>query len=342
MGTVSEMPPNSEPLVVTTGPVPEAVHRLLAGAARLVVTDGDHDTLLALAAETEGFIVRGDGHLPASLIEAAPRLRVIARSGIGVDNVDVAAATRRGIPVVVTPDVGAVAVAEGAIALLLALAKRLAELDALVRSGRWAERETTVVSELAGSTLGVVGMGRIGRRAAGLGAGFGMHVVAADPALGDGRLRELGVEPVTLAELFDRSDHITLHAPLLAETRGMVTAELLGRAGPGAFLVNLARGGLIESLDAVADALDAGALAGVGLDVFDAEPPDLGHRIFSDPRVLLSPHALGLSDKSRRRIFGDMSQGVRAVLEGRRPEAVANPEVYGSEADGPPPALARH
>ena len=342
MGTVSEMPPNSEPLVVTTGPVPEAVHRLLAGAARLVVTDGDHDTLLALAAETEGFIVRGDGHLPESLIEAAPRLKVIARSGIGVDNVDVAAATRRGIPVVVTPDVGAVAVAEGAIALLLALAKRLAELDALVRSGRWAERETTVVSELAGSTLGVVGMGRIGRRAAGLGAGFGMHVVAADPALGDGRLRELGVEPVTLAELFDRSDHITLHAPLLGETRGMVTAELLGRAGPGAFLVNLARGGLIESLDAVADALDAGALAGVGLDVFDAEPPDLGHRIFSDPRVLLSPHALGLSDKSRRRIFDDMSQGVRAVLEGRRPEAVANPEVYGSEADGPPPALARH
>ena len=154
-----------------------------------------------------------------------------------------AAATRRGIPVVVTPDAGSIAVAEGAFALLLALAKRLRELDGLVRSGRFAERDRTVVAEFAGATLGVVGMGRIGRRAAALGTAFGMCVLAADPVLGDERLSELGTEPVTLPELFDRADHIALHAPLVPGTRGMITADLLMSAGPGAFLVNLARGG---------------------------------------------------------------------------------------------------
>ena len=325
---------SGEALVVSTGPVPDEVQALLAGVARVVVTDGSSAALLARAADVAGFIVRSEGHLPASLIEAAPRLRVIGRSGVGVDNVDVAAATRRGIPVVVTPDAGSIAVAEGAFALLLALAKRLRELDALVRAGRFAERERAVVAEFAGATLGVVGMGRIGRRVAALGTAFGMSVLAADPILGDERLRELGTEPVTLPELFDRADHIALHAPLVPETSGMITADLLMSAGPGAFLVNLARGGLIESLDAVLAALDAGALAGVGLDVFEPEPPDLSHRLFSDPRVLLSPHALGLSDKSRERIFGDMARGVRAVLEGRRPAAVANPEVYRRSAGG--------
>lgn len=315
-------------LVLSTGPVPQDVHRVLAGVARVVVTDGSAAALLAGAAEVEGFIVRGDGRLPASLIDAAPGLRVIGRSGIGVDNVDVAGATRRGIPVVVTPDAGSIAVAEGAFALLLGLAKRLRQLDALVRAGRFAERETTVVAELAGATLGVVGMGRIGRRVAALGAAFGMHVIASDPVLGDERLRELGAEAVTLAALFARADHIALHAPLVPETRGLITADLLLSAGPGAFLVNLARGPLVESPDALCAALDAGALAGVGLDVFDPEPPDLRHRLYSDPRVLLSPHALGLTDKSRERIFGDMARGVRAVLEGRRPAAVANPEIY--------------
>ena len=318
-----------EALVVSTGPLPDEVDTVLAGVARVVITDGSAAALLARAGEVEGFIVRGDGRLPASIIGAAPRLRVIGRSGVGVDNIDIGAATRRGIPVVWTPDVGAVAVAEGAIALLLALAKRLRELDGMVRSGRFAERDTAVVAELAGATLGVVGMGRIGRRVAALGAAFGMHVLASDPALGDERLRELGAEPVTLAGLFARADHIALHAPLLPETRGMITAELLLSAGPGAFLVNLARGPLVESPDALCEALDAGALAGVGLDVFDNEPPDIGHRLFSDPRVLLSPHALGLTDRSRVRIFGDMARGVRAVPEGRRPAAVVNPEVFG-------------
>ena len=325
---------SGEALVVSNGPVPDEVHTLLAGVARVVVTDGSVDALRERAADVAGFIVRSDGHLPGSLIEAAPRLRVIGRSGVGVNNVDVAAATRRGIPVVVTPDAGSIAVAEGAFALLLALAKRLRELDALVRAGRFAERDRTVVAEFAGATLGVVGMGRIGRRVAALGTAFGMSVLANDPVLGDERLRELGAEPVTLPDLFDQADHIALHAPLVPETRGMITADLLMSAGPGAFLVNLARGGLIASLDAVVVALDAGALAGVGLDVFDPEPPDLSHRLFSDPRVLLSPHALGLSDKSRERIFGDMARGVRAVLEGRRPAAVANPEVYGRSAGG--------
>ena len=317
-----------EMLVVSSGSVPEVVRTVLAGTARVLATDGSSEALLEHAPQVAGFIVRGNGHMPAPLIDAAPNLRVIGRSGVGVDNVDVAAATRRGIPVVVTPDAGSIAVAEGAIAMLLALGKRLRELDAMVRAGEYAQRDSAAVAEFAGATLGVVGMGRIGRRVAALGSAFGMEVVASDPVLGAEQMRELGAEPVGLAELFARADHIALHAPLLPETRGMITAKLLLSAGPGAFLVNLARGPLIESPDALCAALDAGALAGVGLDVFDPEPPDVSHRLYRDPRVLLSPHALGLTDKSRQRIFGEMARGVRAALQGRRPAAVANPEIY--------------
>ena len=320
---------SGEALVVSTGPVPDEVQALLAGVARVVVTDGSSDALLARAADVAGFIVRSEGHLPASLIEAAPRLRVIGRSGVGGGQRGRGRRHASWHPGRSSRPMPAPSLSQRAPSpCFWRWPSDSRELDALVRAGRFAERERAVVAEFAGATLGVVGMGRIGRRVAALGTAFGMSVLAADPVLGDERLRELGTEPVTLPELFDRADHIALHAPLVPETRGMITADLLMSAGPGAFLVNLARGGLIESLDAVAAALDAGALAGVGLDVFEPEPPDLSHRLFSDPRVLLSPHALGLSDKSRERIFGDMARGVRAVLEGRRPAAVANPEVY--------------
>ena len=290
----------------------------------MVATSTDEDDLVALVGEAVALVVRGGGgRVSARVIDAAPGLEVIARTGIGVDEVDVEAATRRGIPVVVVPEAGAQAVAEGAVAMMLALAKRLSLLDRLVREDRWAERDVVVIDDLAGSTLGIVGLGRIGRRLAELGRALRMEVVAADPyAQAD------GVELVDLATLFERSNVVSLHAPLTDETRGIVSASLLARLPKGAILVNLARGALVRSLDDVVDALESGRLAGVGLDVFADEPPDLSHPLFRDERVLVSPHALGMSRGAKEAIAKAAAEGVVAVLTGNRPAAVANPEVY--------------
>ncbi len=259
------------------------------------------------------------------MIEGAPRLRVVGRSGIGVDEVDVEAATRCGIPVVVTPQAGAQAVAEGALALMLALAKRLPELDRAVRDGRWAVRDACEIGDVAGGTLGILGLGRIGTRLADLGVALGMDVAAHDPWVDPLRAH---VPLVGLDELFGRSRFLSLHAPLTDETRGIVDDRLLALVPRGAILVNLARGGLVRSLDDLVTALDSGRLAGVGLDVFEPEPPDPRHPIFARPNVLATPHALGMSLRARERIWREMAEGMLAALRGERPRAVANPEVF--------------
>jgi len=312
--------------VVATGPLAPPAPALLAGFGELVVASaGEEEALVPLVGDAVALVVRGGSRVGARVIEAAPSLRVIGRSGVGVDEVDVAAATRRGIPVVFTPEAGAQAVAEGALALTLALAKRLPALDRAVREGRWSARDEIPIGDLEGATLGIVGYGRIGRRLAALARPFGMEVVAADPYA-----RAADIELVGLAELFGRSAFVSLHAPLTPETHGLVDASLLERLPPGAVLVNLARGALVRSLDDLLAALESGRLAGVGLDVFDPEPPDLSHPLFRRRDVLLSPHALGMSARAKERIFREVAEGVAAVLRGERPAAVANPEVYAS------------
>jgi D-3-phosphoglycerate dehydrogenase len=310
--------------IIATGPVFPPAPDLLAGLGELVVApSGAEEALIPLVGDAVALLVRGGSRVTARVIESAPSLRVIGRSGVGVDEIDVAAATRRGIPVVVTPEAGAQAVAEGAFALMLALAKRLRELDAAVRERRWADRDALELGDLDGETLGVVGYGRIGRRVAALGAAFGMEVIAADPyADAD------DVELVALPDLFARSRFVSLHAPLTAETHGLVHASLLDRLPKGAILVNLARGGLVRSLDDLLAALESGRLASVGLDVFEHEPPDLSHALFRHPNVLVSPHALGMSRRARERIFREVAAGIAAVLRGERPATVANPELY--------------
>ena len=314
------------PTIVATGPVFPPAPDLLRDFGELVVApDDDEAELLPLVRDAVAVIARGGARIGARLIEEAPELRVIGRSGVGVDRVDVDAATRRGIPVVITPDAGAQAVAEGAIAMMLSLAKRLPLLDRATREGRWEERDRVEIGDFEGSTLGIVGLGRIGRRVAELARPFGMRVVAYDPFAEDA----IDVELVDLPALFATSDFVSLHAPLTAETRGLVDESLLARARPGMILVNLSRGALIRSLDDLLAALESGRLAGVGLDVFEPEPPDVSHPLFRDPRVLLSPHALGMSRRAKERIFREMAEGMAAALRGERPPAVANPEIYG-------------
>jgi D-3-phosphoglycerate dehydrogenase / 2-oxoglutarate reductase len=304
--------------IVSTGPVAPPAEEILGPIA--VPAPGELEAELA---DADALIVRGGHRVTAELLAAAPRLKAIGRSGVGVDNVDLESATRRGIPVVITPGAGAQAVAEGALALMLALAKQLPALDDAVREGRWSARDELEIRDLAGATLGIVGLGRIGLRVAELAQPFGVRLIAHDPFLEE----PPGIELVDLPVLFGESDLISVHAPLTPETEGLIDAGLLSLAG-GAILVNLSRGGLVRSLDDLHAALESGALYAVGLDVFDPEPPDLSHPLFDHPRVLLSPHALGLSRGARRQIFEEVAEGVAAVLRGERPAAVANPEVY--------------
>jgi D-3-phosphoglycerate dehydrogenase len=303
------------PVVVGLGAVdPALVAGVLEGHCRFVTAPG-----AAQLAAAEGAIVRADARIDQALLRRAPRLRVIARTGVGVDLIDVPAATARGIAVVVTPGAGAAAVAEGAIGMALHLVKRFGPLTALVREGRWAQRATVPVGDLHGATLGVVGYGRIGRRTADLGAAFGMRVLGYDPVSeppGDVRCGDLG-------ELAACSDVITLHLPLTEQTRHLVGDAFLARVKPGAVLVNCSRGGLIDT-DAVWRALTSGRLSGVGLDVFDAEPPG-HHPLFSHPDVVLTPHLMGLSRRATAATFAAAARGVLDVLSGREPQAVANP-----------------
>ena len=303
------------PVVVGLGVVdPELVSPVLAGLCRFVPHPTGADLAMA-----QGAIARADAVVDREFLSRAPMLRVVARTGVGVEQVDLDAATTRGVAVVVTPGAGTTAVAEGAIAMAMHLVKRFGRLTALMRSGHWADRGTVVVGDLAGAVLGVVGYGRIGQRAAQLGAALGMDVLAYDPVSEP----PADVRCADLRGLVARSDVITLHLPLLESTHHLVGAELLKHVKPGAVLVNCGRGALTD-LDAVHAALLDGRLGGVGLDVFEPEPPQ-HHPLFDHPDVVLTPHLMGLSRQATAATFVDAARGVADVLAGRHPAAVANP-----------------
>jgi phosphoglycerate dehydrogenase-like enzyme len=314
--------------ILALGPVDALVTDRLRAFGEIVEAGRDARTLAEVLPEAIGLIARGNSVVDRPLIASAPRLRVIGRSGIGVELVDLAAASARRIPVVVTPGAGSNAVAEGALALILHLVKRLGVLTELVREGRWAERESVELGDLEGATLGIVGLGRIGRRLAELCTVLDMRILAFDPYVDRATAAALGVELTDLARLAASADVISLHAPLTAQTTHLVDAGLLARVRPGTVLVNCGRGGLLD-LDAVHAALLDGRLCGVGLDVYEPEPPPPGgHPLFQHPAVVLTPHVLGLSRRGRRRTFEEMADGMAAVLAGGRASNIANPEIY--------------
>lgn len=306
-------------MILAIGTVDDRVRERLAAHGPVVEIDpGDHEAIARRLPETDGIVARAAAVIDAELIEAAPRLRVIGRSGVGVELVDLAAATRRGIPVVITPNGGTRGVAEGALALMLHLVKRLGPLTTLVREGRWTERDALPLGDLDGATLAVIGYGRIGRRVAMLATTFGMRVLAHDPYAEDA-----GAE---LEDALAAADVISLHAPLTSETHGLIGEAALAGVKPGAVLVNCGRGGLLD-LDAAYAALLDGRLAGVGLDVFDPEPP-ADHPLFHHPDVVLTPHVMALSRGARALVFEEMAAGMDDVLSGRRAPFIANPDVY--------------
>jgi len=260
--------------------------------------------------DVRAIVTRGRGPVSAALIGRCPRLRTVARAGVGIDNVDLAAARARGILVLYAPGSNTATTAEHAIALMLALARRIPAQARAVAEGRWEERARYDGDEVCGKTLGIVGYGAIGRRVARIAAALGMQVVvAAHPSLAC----EHPVMP--LAELLRRADFVSLHLPLRAETRGLIGAAELAAMKPGAILLNTARGALVDQ-HALAAALAARRIGGFAADVLDPEPPAPGEPLLRGERVLITPHVASLTASTYRELCLLTARNVLAALRG--------------------------
>lgn len=278
------------------------------------------DELATELGDVDG-VIAGLDRFDASAIAAAPRLRVIARYGVGIDRVDLEVAAARRIVVTNTPDANEGAVAELSLGLMLALLRGIPALDRAVRRGEWAPRQG---SELAGNVVGLLGLGRIGSGVARRAAALGAHVIAHDPYVTEGDSRELGAEPVSLDELAARAQVLSLHAPVTAETDGIVDLGLLESLPDGALLVNTARGELVVEEDLVA-ALDSGRLAGAALDSLRAEPPPAGHPLLGRDDVILTPHVGAQTRQARAAMARGATDQLLAVLAGERPRHPVTP-----------------
>jgi len=263
----------------------------------------------------------------AALMDRAPQLRLIARTGIGYDRVDVAEATRRHIAVCNTPDAPTVSTAEHAATLMLTVAKNVKHAEAELREGRGDAYARHQAMELDGKMLGLVGLGRIARRLAIIGEGLGMHVLAFDPFLVAGDIPLSIGRATSLADLLAMADVVSLHVPLSDANRGMIGVDQFAQMKRGAVFINTARGGLVDA-DALLAALDGGHLFGAGLDVTDPEPLPPDHPLLHRDDVVVTPHIASATAEARVRIFRAAFQQVVQGLAGRRPEHLVNPEVW--------------
>lgn len=307
--------------ILITGPslAPAAANVLVeAGYNPVYVppyTDGDGLIAAVRDADPVGILARM-GRVDDAVFQVAPKLRVISKHGAGVDNIDVDAASARGIPVLNAAGANAVSVAEHAIALLFAVAKKVIPLDRSIREGRW-EKSGFQGRELAGSVVGLVAFGAIARQTARFAKGLGMEVRAYDPFTPADVFAAEGVERVEdLDTLFATSDIVSLHSPLTPATRHVVNADRLALMKPDAIIINTARGGLIDEA-ALSAALAKGQIFGAGLDTFAQEPPPADHPFWSETRLVLSPHIGGVTSAANKRVGIEAAQGIIDILTGR-------------------------
>ena len=294
----------------------------MADVAYDVRTGLAKDALLVILPDYDAVIVRSDTQLDADLIAAGTRLKVIGRAGIGVDNIDVAVATARGVQVMNTPHANSVATAEQTMALMLAANRHTVPAHNSVAAGQW-ERSKFVGTELAGKTLGIIGFGYIGRLVTRRAQAFDMRVVAFDPFVTAEDCSVLGVEWLALADLLAQSDIITLHAVVTPESKEMINAETLAAMKDGVVIVNVARGKLINE-QALADALNSGKVRAAALDVYQAEPP-VGSPLIGLPNVLHTPHLGASSREAQHRVGIEIVEQVADALRGLAFRNVVNP-----------------
>ncbi|MEO8957219.1 MAG: hydroxyacid dehydrogenase [Ktedonobacteraceae bacterium] len=308
---------------------------VLQGLATVAVSQvGERNDWYAEAATADAIIVGGEIFVTGEVMDRiGQRLRIIARSGIGVDRVDLDAATQRGIMVVNTPDGPTESTAEHAIALMLNLCKQVMIGDRILRSGQPFPEHTELAtgSEVAGGVLGLVGLGRIGSRVAAIARVLGMTVLAFDPFVTPERASTLGVALVpTLAELLPRAQVVSLHCPSTPETYHLMNAAMLNLLPKGSYLVNVARGALIDET-ALLDALRSGQLAGAALDVFDPEPPMTNHPLFTHPNTICTPHIGSYTAASVLRMQVMACEQIASALRGERPTNLVNATVWGRQ-----------
>lgn len=320
--------------ILVTEPISdEGLAALRAGATVDLRTDLEKDKagLVEILPAYDALVVRSGTKVTAEVLAAGTRLRVVGRAGTGVDNIDVGAATERGIVVVNAPASNSVAVAELAIGFILALARSIPQAHQSLQGGKW-ERSKFMGAEVRGKTLGLVGLGRIGGEVARRASALEMQVLAYDPVVSTDRSAQLGVTPASLDEVLERSDYVSLHVPLIETTRNLINAERLARMKPTAFLINAARGGVIDE-SALFDALEQRRIAGAALDVFAKEPPT-GNPLVGHPRVITTPH-LGASTLEAQAATGvDVAEGVLTALASGTPRYAVNapfvpPEEWG-------------
>jgi D-3-phosphoglycerate dehydrogenase len=304
---------------------PEAAVLARVGARLVHAERGDETELLRLVPAADAILTCFE-HVTPAVVRAGVRLRVIGRYGIGVDNIAVAEATERGIPVTNVPDYCADEVAEHVLALILAHERGLLRYADGIRAGDWSLGRGLPLRRVAGRTLGIVGFGRIGSALAAKVAGLGLELLVHDRSADARTLAAAGAGAVPLDELARRADYVSIHLPLTGETRGLVGEAFLAAMKPGALLVNCARGAIVDQ-DALLEALRAGRLGGAGLDVFEPERLPDGHPLLTDPRVIATPHVAFYSQESVLELQTRAAENVAAVLDGRRPASVVNPEV---------------
>ncbi len=290
----------------------------------------DKDKLLEIIGDYDGLAIRSATKATEKLIAAAHRLKVIGRAGIGVDNVDIQAASRRGIIVMNTPFGNSITTAEHAIAMMLAVARQLPEANASTQAGKW-EKSKFMGVEITSKTLGVIGCGNIGSVVAARGIGLKMRVIAFDPFLSEKRASELGVEKVELEELFRRSDFITLHTPLTDKTRGVIDAEAIAMMKDGVRIINCARGGLIVEKDLV-EGLKSGKVAGAGIDVFETEPAT-ENQLFGMANVVCTPHLGASTSEAQENVALQVAEQMSDYLvDGAVSNAINMPSITAEEA----------
>ena len=315
--------------VLVSDPIAKEGIELLQSQAEVDVRLGlKPEELIAIIGDYDALAVRSETKATAKVIEAGKRLQVIARAGVGIDNIDVEAATQRGIVVVNAPTGNTIAAAEHTIALMLALARHIPQAHTSLKSGEW-RRADFVGVEVRNKILGVIGLGNVGSQVARMAQGLEMRVIAQDPFISPDYARTLRIEPVTLEELLKTSDFITLHIPLTSATRGLIGAKELTLVKPSVRIINCARGGLVDE-EALLQALEEGRVAGAAVDVFSKEPAIDNPLLHSD-KVIVTPHLGASTAEAQTSVAVDAAEQILAVLQGRSPRYAVNAPLIPSD-----------
>jgi len=320
--------------IIITDPVDEkCVPILKAGGYEVSYKPGmPHDEIRNIIKDYNALIVRSETKVDAGLISLMDNMEIIGRAGTGVDNIDIAAATRKGIIVMNTPGGNTISTAEHTIALMISMCRNIAQANQSMRSGRW-DRKLFKGTELHNKTLGIIGFGKIGREVAVRSKAFGMNVFAYDPLVSEEVAADYGIVLVELDVIFEKSDIISVHVPLNDETRNLISAESLKKCKDGVKIINCARGGIVNENDIV-EALETGKVSAAAFDVYEKEPPDFSGRLINNPKVVTTPHLGASTEEAQEKVAVQIAEQIVELFQKRSAQGIVNASAVGIEGDG--------